>query len=95
MFSAGFSVGSVVEISASMDHENGCLTQAASVSQAAFLAYYYYDMWQAPIVDQGTADSLNFVYSSIYAGKLVDALNAGGCYKFDINMKEIQDYVEP
>lgn len=45
MFSAGFSVGSVVEVSASMDHENGCLTQAASVSQAAFLAYYYYDMW--------------------------------------------------
>ena len=95
MFTVGFGLGSVVEVSASMEHDNACLTQAASVSQSGFLAYYYYDLWKQPIVKTGTADQLNFVYSSIYAGKLVDALNQGGCYKFDISMEEIKDYVEP
>ena len=105
LFTTGFTIGSIVEVSATLEHDNDCLSQAAAVSQSGFLAYYYYDIWTKPDIEQESAtsatsatsptDQMNFVYSSIYTGKLIDALNKGGCYKFDISLQEIQEYLEP
>ena len=73
-FIGGLSIGSIVEVGATMDHDSACLAQAAAVSQSGFLTYYYYELWKNPITE-GAPEKMNFAYSSIYMGKLIKALN--------------------
>ncbi len=47
-FAGGVATGAVVEAAAKMDSPHVCLRQAADVSQAAVLVYYYYNEYKNP-----------------------------------------------
>ena len=91
-FSAGFAIGSVVEVAATVDTPKACLTQASSAGKSAFLAYYYYSEYLNPH-NGGDSDKTNLVYSTFYLVEFVDALNKGGCYEFNLSVEDVQEYL--
>lgn len=92
-FLGGVAIGSFVELSTTMEHDNACMRQASAVSQYGFLTYYYYDEFNDPTGE--SADPRNMIYATFYASKLVEALNGGGCIEFDITVEDILDYLTP
>jgi len=91
-FSAGFAIGSVVEVAATVETPNACLTQASTAGKSAFLAYYYYSEYLNPH-NGGDSDKTNLVYSTFYLVEFVDALNKGGCYEFNLSVEDVQEYL--
>jgi len=93
-YTGGFLVGSLVEAAATTETPNVCLTQAAAVGKSASLVYYYYDQYSNPAPGEDR-DSVQLLYITFYTTELVQALNAGGCYEFNLTVQDLMEYILP
>lgn len=89
----GFALGAFVEITTTYEFENKCINQAAEVAENGFYTYYYY--WR---YNNGSSKfykkAKNLYYATFYATRLVQALNDGGCYDFDVTIEDIWDFLD-
>ena len=92
-YSSGFAIGLTVQVAATVPSSNACLAQAASAGDSAFMVYHWYGKYQNEVAKGETGWEADFKKAKFatltfdYLVRLVEALNGGGCYEFDLTIE--------